>query len=401
VIPARTVRVDLPRESPAPRGYDVVIGPGLLAELGPRLASLSRGRRAFLVVDEGLPDLVHEAAEGSLRDAGFAVTTSRVFAAESNKTIDTASRLLHEIADTRHERADPVVALGGGVIGDIAGFVAATYRRGVPFVQCPTTLLAMVDASIGGKTGVNLTLDASPTGTKKNMVGAFWQPTLVLTDIESLSSLPDRHLRSGLAECLKHGIIAAPADAGLFDWTRSTLPAFLAREPAALSELIERNVRIKAAIVAQDEREELPSRAGGRALLNLGHTFAHVLEPILGLSPTRDPELAPLQHGEAVALGLVAAAATARAMSRLAPDAEEAIRAAVRGLGIEFPLPKLPPLDALMAAMLHDKKTAGSALRLVLPLSAPAGGWGGAAVVENPPQTAVRAGWLALSTPHV
>ncbi len=378
-----------------PRSYEVVVGCGLLGSLGTRVAAAfsgGSGRRAFLIHDEGLPGALVSEAERSLVGAGFRVTTTAVHASEEGKSLESFGRLLGLVSATKLERLDPIIALGGGIVGDLAGFVAATYRRGVPVVHCPTTLLSMVDASVGGKTGVNLVVDGA---LKKNMVGAFWQPALVLADTDLLASLPDRHFRSGLAECLKHGLISHATDAGLLDWTMDHLHGALGRDPKILAELVERNVRVKASFVADDEREEkssaAPPRGGGRALLNLGHTFAHAIETIPGLSPTGKAEDAPLHHGEAVGLGLVAAAYTATAMDRLSWVDAERIRRTVEAAGLPTRVAGLPGEEAMMALMLHDKKVVGGKLRLVLPVGA-----GRAEVVEDPVFEAVRAGLAAI-----
>ena len=386
MAPSHTIKVSLPPG--AARSYEVVIGERALSELGARAAALTPGRRAFVVADDGLPGPLRDGVLASLRAAGFTVTTQSLHPSETNKTIDTASRLLHAIAGTAHERRDPVIALGGGVTGDIAGFVAATWRRGVPVIQCPTTLLAMVDASVGGKAGVNI---ASGPDLRKNMVGAFWQPSLVLADIDALASLSERHLRSGLAECLKHGLISHATDPGLFAWTNAALVKCRMGDKAALTELVARNVGVKISFVQDDEREERPSSEGGRALLNLGHTFAHAIETLERLSPDGLPEHAPLQHGEAVALGLVAAAATSHALGMLSEGDRDAIRVAVERLGLESRLIGLPSDEELLRAMSHDKKVLAGRLRLVLPVSL-----GRSVVVEAPDAAAVRAGISAI-----
>lgn len=386
MAPSNTIKVSLPPG--AARSYEVVIGERTLSELGARAAALTPGRRAFVVADDGLPGPLRDGALASLRAAGFTVTVQSLHPSETNKTIDTASRLLHAIAGTAHERRDPVIALGGGVTGDIAGFVAATWRRGVPVIQCPTTLLAMVDASVGGKTGVNI---ASGPDLRKNMVGAFWQPSLVLADIDALASLSERHLRSGLAECLKHGLISHATDPGLFAWTNAALVKCRMGDKAALTELVARNVGVKISFVQDDEREERPSSEGGRALLNLGHTFAHAIETLERLSPDGLPENAPLQHGEAVALGLVAAAATSHALGMLSEGDRDAIRVAVERLGLESRLIGLPSDEELLRAMSHDKKVLAGRLRLVLPVSL-----GRSVVIEDPDAAAVRAGISAI-----
>ncbi|MCA9293342.1 MAG: 3-dehydroquinate synthase [Phycisphaerales bacterium] len=391
-----TVRVTPGAIPEAP--YDVRIGHGILASLGESVARvLPRKRRnqpAFLVVDDKLPDQIVSTATLSLEAAGFAVTSADVAASETNKTLASATLLLRQLASTRAERTDPVIALGGGMIGDLAGFVAATYKRGVPIIQCPTTLLSMVDASVGGKTAVNIKTD---TGLKKNIVGAFWQPTLVLADVAALASLPARTLRAGLAECLKHGLLCATFDieTDLFDWTTTHVRKILAKDAATLRELVTRNVRTKAAVVHTDPHELDPN--GGRAILNLGHTYAHAIEPIAQLSPTADPADAPLQHGEAVALGVVAAAHASAALGAFHVEHAELIRAAFAEAGLPTRVRALPSDDALLEAMSHDKKASGGVLRLIA-LDAPKSGdaLGRCRVVNDPPRAAIVAGWDAL-----
>lgn len=379
------------RVSTPSRAYDVVVGEGVLATVGDRLAQILKHRtRAFVVSDDNLPDEPLDEVLDALSGAGFDIAEAVVTATESTKSVETVERLLTDIARTRHERGDPIVALGGGVVGDVVGFTAAVYKRGAPVVQCPTTLLAMVDAAVGGKTGVNL---PTPSGLKKNLVGAVWQPCLVLADVATLDSLPDRHLRAGLAECLKHGLIAETVgvEPGLFAWTVERLAAFLGRDRAALTELVRRNVSVKARVVEQDEREEAPSDAGGRALLNLGHTFAHAIEPIRGLSPTGDIADAPLLHGEAVGLGLIAAAAAAVQFAILPAADLDRIRAAVGAAGLPTRIVGLPPDDRLIETMSHDKKVAQGRQRLILPQ-----GVGRARVVDDPPAEVVLAGLAAI-----
>ncbi len=394
--PPRTIPVSLP-PSP-PRAYDILVGEHILPELGPRAAALTPGRRAFLVTDANLPRPLVESARESLYTAGFDVRAASVTPSEANKTLDTVSRLLHALAHGKHERRDPVIALGGGIVGDLAGFAAAVYRRGVPVIQCPTTLLSMVDASVGGKTGANLSVtDAAhpdASALRKNLVGSFWQPVLVLADIAALESLSERQFNSGLAECLKHGLISADSDPALFKWTNDNLLRLRMGDAALRAELVERNVRVKARIVEGDEREEKTSALppggaveGGRALLNLGHTFAHAIETIEHLSPDGDPANAPLQHGEAVALGLVAAAETSHALGMLSAADTRAVRISVERLGLESRILGLPPDDQILASMSHDKKVEGGRLRLVLLESL-----GRAKVVEDPDLEAVRAG---------
>ncbi|MGD9692053.1 MAG: 3-dehydroquinate synthase [Phycisphaerales bacterium] len=363
--------------------YDVIVGEGLLEGLGDHLAPrFGPGRRAFLVYDAGLPDELVIGVSRSLAHRGFHVSAASVQASETQKTLGTLANLLVDIAESRHERDEPVVALGGGIVGDVAGFLAATYRRGVPIVQCPTTLLAMVDASVGGKAGVNLLTDA---GLLKNMVGAFHQPDMVFADIGALSTLPDRQFRSGLAECLKHAMLSADAgDAGLFGWTLTHAERIAARQAGVLTELIARNVAVKAFVVSDDEREE-SSGPGGRALLNLGHTFAHAIEPLPGL--TLDRADGPLLHGEAVALGLRAAATCAARADLCDDDLPRIVEAALRALSLPVEVGGLPASSALLDRMGHDKKVQKGRLRLVLP-----SGHGLSKVVPAPPVEAVIAG---------
>ena len=394
----------------ASRTYDAKVTPGLLPRLGEFVQSLGFRARIRLIVDSGIPAHIIEAARQSLAHAGCSVAISTTIADEPHKSIASAERLLQELLAARHERNDPIVAIGGGVTTDLAGFVAAIYRRGVPVIHCPTTLLAMVDASVGGKTGVNLALSApggttessqscSPTSGElvKNMVGAFWQPRLVLCDTDTLTTLPPRHLRSGLAECLKHGLISSGLasgqghDGSLWSWTLANLDRCLSLDPAALAELIARNIAVKAGVVGSDEREEAPSSQGGRALLNLGHTFAHAIETLPCLSPDNRPASAPLHHGEAVAYGLIAAAAASHAAGSIPMADVEAVRAAVARLGVAPRLANLPTDEVLIERMHHDKKAAGGKLRLVLLKRL-----GEAQVVENPPTEVVQAGWAAI-----
>ncbi len=277
------------------------------------------------------------------------------------------------------------------MVGDLAGFAAATYRRGVPVIQCPTTLLAMVDASVGGKTGVNLDLGTSEApDLKKNAVGAFHQPSLVLADTDSLGSLAPRHLRAGLAECIKHGMIAADAgDPGLLAWIGKNLNGLLGLDRALVTELVTRNVAVKARIVAGDEREE--NSSGGRAILNLGHTFGHAIETLPGLSPDRNMANAPLLHGEAVALGLVAAAACSAKLGLCPLGLLDQVGDLLTRAGLPTKVAGLPSDEAIITLMGHDKKAMGGAMRLVLPV-----GGGRAMVVANPAREGVAAGLAAI-----
>ena len=323
--------------------YDVVIEPGSLESLGARVRAVAPASSAFLVFDRALEASHLPRARASLEAAGYETTCVPFAGGEEHKTLDTVHGLYDVLLAQRFERRSPVIAFGGGVLGDTAGFAAATYLRGVPFVQCPTTLLAMVDSSVGGKVGVNV-----PQG--KNLIGAFYQPVAVVADPLVLRTLPARELRCGLAECIKHALIRDPA---LFDWTREHMPKLLALDPDSLAQLVARNVAIKAAVVIEDEKE-----TGVRAHLNLGHTFGHAIEATVGYGR--------ILHGEAVGLGLLAAATLAGELG----VAARSLRAEVEDVVGRAGLPRRVelPADARLAeAMALDKKVAAGRVRFVLP----------------------------------
>ena len=371
---ATIIRVDL-----ADDAYDITIEPGVLGRLGGIVREVAQSPTAFLAVDDRITASHGAAARRSLEEAGFHVIESALRAEETAKTLPSVHALYDAMlaGDVRLDRGSPVVAVGGGIVGDTAGFVAATFMRGVPLVGVPTTLLAMVDASIGGKTGVNLQL---PDGSlAKNMIGAFWQPRAVVVDPEVLGTLDRRDLQSGLAECVKHGLIA---DASLLELLAGRAQAILGLETDALLELIERCARIKVEIVRQDPRE-----SGRRALLNLGHTFAHALEFQPGLG---------LRHGEAVSIGLVAAARCATATGRLDEAGEQRIAAVLDGLGLPQRVPSPVPIGDLMRAMTFDKKAAAGRRRLVLPVAI-----GDAAIVDDVPDDVVEAAWAHVGAARI
>lgn len=372
------------------RRYDVLVGMDLLASCGPLVRGVvgPASARATVIHDGALPRALVHGVERGLSRAGFFVASVEVEASEGNKTLGRLEAVLSCMAAHKHERHDPVVALGGGVVGDLAGFAAGVHRRGVPLVQCPTTLLAMVDASAGGKTGANL--EVSQGGAQsllKNALGVFHQPHLVLIDPLALSSLPERTFRAGLGECVKHAMLAGSGEAGsLFEWMESNA-SILTRNDPMVVQLITRNVKFKAGVVAKDEREEHPS--AGRALLNLGHTFAHAMETLPGLRLRGQGE--GIQHGEAVALGLVAASATAECLDMIPGTLRARVDALIARLGLPLRVAGLPANQALVARMAHDKKTRSGTLRLILPCDV-----GRARVVEAPEIDAVRAGWDAI-----
>ena len=346
--------------------YDVVVGRGLLAEAGARIAPFARAR-TVVVSDQTVAALHGPALTASLASAGVRSEMVAVPPGEGSKSFAELERLMDRLLAAGLDRKDVVVALGGGVVGDLAGLAAALYMRGIDFVQVPTTLLAQVDSSVGGKTAID-----TPRG--KNLVGAFHQPRLVLADIDVLATLPARQLRSGWAEVLKHGLIG---DAAFFDWLAGEGAVGATGDPAALERAVVRSVEIKSAIVGEDEKE-----AGRRALLNLGHTFGHAIEAELGF------EAAALAHGEAVALGCVLAFQySARRGLCGAADAGrvEAVMVAA-GLPTRLAQAGAFEAEALIERMAGDKKAEGGDLTLVL-----ARGVGDAFVQRGADRAEVRA----------
>ena len=322
------------------RSYPILVGSGLLDDPAPLRGWLT-GREVFVVTNTTVAPLCLEPVMASLE--GLRVDSLIIDDGERFKSLATLERIIDALLARRHSRRTTLIALGGGVVGDLTGFAAACYQRGVDFIQIPTTLLAQVDSSIGGKTAVN-----HPRG--KNMIGAFHQPRGVLVDTEVLRTLPARELAAGLAEVIKYGCIR---DAGFLDWLEASMPALLAREPQALAHAIRRSCEVKAAVVAADERE-----GGVRAILNFGHTFGHAIETHTGYSQWL--------HGEAVAVGMVMAADLSQRLGWI-PAADAArIRALVAAAGLpDQPPPDLGP-DAFLELMAVDKKVVDGRLRLVL-----------------------------------
>ncbi len=385
------VRVEL-----AERGYDILIGSGALSNITQQLSSMhqSGARRAFVVVDTGVPQRFVDQLSASIAEAGLEPTLAKITPTEQIKSIETYQSLLEQIASTGHSRVDPVIALGGGIVGDLAGFVAASYRRGVPVIQCPTTLLSMVDASVGGKTGFNLSIPQADGSSKllKNLIGAFWQPQLVIADIDVLDSLEPRQRRSGLAECIKHGCIAdGVGQPGLLDWMIEHLDQITSFEPQTITQLVKKNVELKAAVVALDEREDT-NKQGGRMLLNFGHTFGHAIETIPHLTPDpSDPSLAPLHHGEAIALGMVAACRAAQADQDLDPSVGDELVSVLTRVGLPTQIADLISDSELIERMLHDKKSTANTLRVIYPNAR-----GECKVVDNASNDAVASGFSAI-----
>jgi 3-dehydroquinate synthase len=348
------------------RAYDIVIGRGLLSSLGKRLAALRPNVRAAIITDSAVAKLYLELAEAALREAGIASVRIIVPEGEKSKSFRVFERVCESMIAERIERGDVVVALGGGVVGDLAGFAAAVVRRGLEVAQVPTTLLAQVDSSVGGKTGIN-----SQHG--KNLIGAFQQPILVLADTALLDTLPPREFRAGYAEVVKYGLIG---DAAFFSWleanSRDVFAGGAAREHA-----IAVSCRAKAGTVVRDERE-----SGERALLNLGHTFGHALEAATGFSDR-------LLHGEGVALGMALAFAFSARRGFLPAAEAERVARHLAGVGLPTRLSdiagELPGPDRLLELMAQDKKVKRGKLALIL-----ARGIGAAFIAPDIDQAEIR-----------
>ena len=378
------------------RGYDISIAPGAISQIQPVLGQMhtTGARNAFVVVDTGVPQKFVDQLTQLCTHAKINPTIARITPSESIKTIETYQHLLTQIVSTGHTRVDPVIALGGGIVGDLAGFLAASYRRGVPVIQCPTTLLSMVDASVGGKTGFNLQTPNPDGSTKllKNLVGAFWQPAQVIADIDTLDSLDPRQRRSGISECIKHGFISAGVGHdGFLDWMIEHLDAIIAFDPSTMTEFVKRNVALKASVVALDEREDT-AKTSGRMLLNFGHTFGHAIETIAHLSPDpTDPSLAPLHHGEAVALGMLAACRSAQVHSGLSPEIADELGDMLTRTGLPTTVAGLPSNDELIERMGHDKKATAGSVRVIFPTARAR-----CTVIEGVPGDALASGFDAI-----
>jgi len=335
--------------------YHICIGEGVLAHAGTLLRNRNLQPGPAAIVTNDVVAQHHAATlSDSLRAAGFEPHIIEAPEGEQHKTLDTVASLYDEFIAAGLDRRSPIISLGGGVIGDMAGFAAATYLRGAPFVQIPTSLLSMVDASVGGKTGVDL-----PQG--KNLVGAFKQPAVVIIDTATMQTLPPEEFRAGLAEIIKHGIIAAP---DLFEQLET-------HGPTSLVHLVADAVRVKVDVVEDD-----PFEQGRRRVLNLGHTFGHAIEQVSGYS---------VRHGEAVAIGLVAAAHLAARLERCSPDLVTRIHDVIERLGLPTHVSGYD-VDAVMAAMAQDKKRAGKTLRFIIPQDL-----GDVVVIDDPGEAYVRA----------
>ncbi len=357
-----TVRVVL-----GARSYDVRIGPGLIAGAAGHVAPLLARPRVAIVTDAHVAPLHLDALRAALRGGGIDSVALTLPPGEATKGWDALGRCTEWLLEQKVERRDVVLALGGGVIGDLAGFAAAILRRGVRFVQVPTTLLAQVDSSVGGKTGIN-----APQG--KNLVGAFHQPSLVLADTGTLGTLPGRDFLAGYGEVVKYGLLG---DTAFFEWLETHGPALAAGDADLRAEAVRRSVQMKADIVARDETE-----AGDRALLNLGHTFCHALEAATGYSDR-------LLHGEGVAVGCALAFELSARLGLCSQEEPSRVRAHLRAMGMKTDLADisgpLPDADGLLGLMAQDKKVLDGQIHYVL-----ARGIGAAFVTADVPADTVR-----------
>ncbi|NOD33672.1 MULTISPECIES: 3-dehydroquinate synthase [unclassified Ruegeria] len=357
----QTVHVDL-----GDRSYDVEIGPDLLARAGEWISPLLPRPKVAVLTDENVAELHLDALRAGLNAAGVEMTALALPAGEATKSWPHFERAVEWLLAEKVERRDVVVALGGGVIGDLAGFAAAVLRRGVRFVQIPTSLLAQVDSSVGGKTGIN-----APQG--KNLIGAFHQPSLVLADTSVLGTMTQRDFLSGYGEVVKYGLLG---DAEFFEWLEQNGPSVSAGDMAARVRAVTRSVQMKADIVARDETEQ-----GDRALLNLGHTFCHALEAATGYSDR-------LLHGEGVAIGCALAFELSSRLGLCSQEDPSRVRAHLRAMGMKTDLADipgdLPSANALVELMGQDKKVVDGQLRFIL-----ARGLGQAFVTSDVPKDAV------------
>ncbi|WP_371371386.1 3-dehydroquinate synthase [Sporomusa aerivorans] len=331
------VSVDL-----AQHRYTIHINAGGINRAGSLMNALPLGKKALIVTDENVGPLYAGTLADNLVAAGYQPEVLTVAAGEASKSMDTANIVFTQAIRMGLDRKSAIIALGGGVVGDLAGFTAATYLRGVPFIQVPTTLLAQVDSSVGGKTAVNHSLG-------KNLIGCFYQPSLVVIDPEVLNTLPERELKAGLAEVVKYGVIA---DRNFFAYLAANAEALLKRSPAILANVIETCCQLKAQVVAEDERE-----TSLRMILNLGHTIGHAVEAAGGYSE--------YSHGEAVAIGMHAAAIVSRKLDMCAPEDMEGLKTLLGRLGLPLKAPGYQP-EELMRYLARDKKVVSGEVSWIL-----------------------------------
>ena len=325
------------------RSYPIELGEGLLSRVGEMMKAQGIGGRVGIVSNPAVADLYGEEVRESLRGAGYETTLVLIPEGEAHKNTASLGLIYDALVEHRFDRSATLIALGGGVIGDVTGYAAATFLRGIGFVQIPTTLLAQVDASVGGKTAVN-------HHQGKNLIGAFKQPQMVVIDTNVLDTLPDLQWRCGMAEVIKHGIIE---DAGFFGFLEEEMDALLRMEPAAVETAVAASCRIKAAVVEQDERED-----DRRAILNFGHTIGHALESFTGYER--------FLHGEAVAIGMIQAAALSAGQGLCSAAELGRIEALLRRAGLPWRLPEDIALEDLVAGMALDKKSHAGKIKFVL-----------------------------------
>jgi len=324
--------------------YEIQIGSGLLAQTGQQLKGIGFGDKLVIVTDPTVKNLYGDTLKQSLINEGFKVAILLVPEGEEQKSLETAGRLYHELTDFYAERTTPILALGGGVIGDLAGFVAATYMRGVPLIQMPTTLLAQGDSSIGGKVAVN-------HGQLKNKIGTFYHPKLTISDISTLKTLSPREFNDGLAEIIKHGAIL---DGEFFSYLEDHLDKIKSLDAQVLERVVSRSAEIKAGVVEKDELD-----FGLRNILNCGHTVGHAIESVSGLK---------IWHGEAVAIGMLVEAKISNKMGILDRDELVRLKSVIKGANLPTEIPDLE-LAKIIQAMKHDKKILQGKLRFALPKS--------------------------------
>lgn len=358
-------------EPASPQDYDIIIGQNILSAPETYLNPIMTRRRVVIVTDENVEKVQLPRFTQALTRAGYSFDVITLAPGESTKSLATLEFILSKLLKLGIERKDFVIALGGGVVGDITGFACSMLRRGCGFIQAPTTLLAQVDSSVGGKTAIN-------TEHGKNLVGAFYQPRIVLTDTDTLSTLPDREKRAGYAEVVKYGLLG---DADFFTWLEKNGQHVLNLEPDTLSTAISKSCQMKAAIVAEDERE-----TGKRALLNLGHTFGHALEAAYGYRGT-------LLHGEGVAIGMCMAFKFAADNNMCSSAEAERVAKHLKSVGCPTRVQDLEKntalsADNLMPLMMQDKKVTDGELTLILPEKI-----GSAVIVNNVPQASVHRFW--------
>ncbi len=324
--------------------YNIHIGPGLLMQTGAKLEEIGFSDKVVIITDPTVKSLYGNTLKQNLTSSGFKVLILEVPEGEEQKSLETAGKLYHELTDFYTERTTPILALGGGVIGDLAGFVAATYMRGVPLVQIPTTLLAQGDSSIGGKVAVN-------HGLLKNKIGAFYQPRLTISDISTLKTLSPRELSDGLAEIIKHGAIL---DGEFFSYLEENLDQIKSLDDQVLETIVFRSAKIKAEVVEKDELD-----LGLRNILNYGHTVGHAIESVSELK---------VWHGEAVAIGMIVEARISNKLGILGKNEVIRLKDLIARAGLPTEIPSLQ-LEGLIQAMKHDKKILQGKLRFVLPKS--------------------------------